>query len=245
MEVTRVHQQFFFQITWDTNEIETWDWCHCVCLRKAHWMMYKLTYLGHQVTLPWLDLRSNFDLDLSRSNYTWFDAPWRDKHDGIKIVALPLNLNILSSKNRFVKFWNFDPWWPQFWPESKNNKYDFEIIFRELSNPVFRFVLRCAGAEIDGGGGCSTPLPPYRWKIQRPIRARVNPPPPGEGVSDPTPFGFSGITSFITVSTWNLAHLSGHQFGVVSCKENQNRPEIFCYRSNFVTSLHAILGRLM
>ena len=26
------------------------------------------------------------------------------------------------------------------------------MIFRELSNAVFRFVLRCAGAEIDGGG---------------------------------------------------------------------------------------------
>ena len=73
----------------------------------------------------------------------------------------------------------------------------------------------------------------------------VNPPPPGGG-SDPTPPRFfSGITSsFITVSTWNLAHLSGHQFGVVSCKENQNRPEFFCHRSNFVTSFHAILGRL-
>ena len=33
------------------------------------------------------------------------------------------------------------------------------MIFRELSNAVFRFVLRCAGAEIDGG--CSnTPSPP-------------------------------------------------------------------------------------
>ena len=71
----------------------------------------------------------------------------------------------------------------------------------------------------------------------------INPPPPRG--SDPTPLDFSGIiSSFITVSTWNLAHLSGHQCGVVSCKENQNRPEIFCYRSNFVTSLHAILGRL-
>ena len=51
-----------------------------------------------------------------------------------------------------------------------------------------------------------------------------------EGGSDPTPppLGFSRISSsFITVSTWNLAHLSGHQFSVVSCKENQNRPEIF------------------
>ena len=27
-----------------------------------------------------------------------------------------------------------------------------EMIFLELSNAVFRFVLRCAGAEIDGGG---------------------------------------------------------------------------------------------
>ena len=47
------------------------------------------------------------------------------------------------------------------------------MIFRELSKAVFRFVLRCAGAETDGG--CSnTPPPPSRWwKIQRPIRARV------------------------------------------------------------------------
>ena len=72
----------------------------------------------------------------------------------------------------------------------------------------------------------------------------LNPPaPPGEDRIRP-PLGFSEIaSSFITVSTWNLAHLSGHQFGVVSCKENQNRPKFFCYRSNFVTSLHAILGR--
>ena len=137
--------------------------------------MYNLTYLGHRVTLPWLDLRSNFDLDLSRSNYTWFDARWRDKHDDIKVVPLPLKLKILSSKNRFRKFWNFDPWWPQFWPDPKNDRNDFEIIFRELSNAVFRFVLRCAGAEIDGGGGgVQTPPPSRWWKIQRPIRARVN-----------------------------------------------------------------------
>ena len=135
--------------------------------------MYNLTYLGHRVTLPWLDLRPNFDLDLSRSNYTWFDAPWRDKHDVIKITALPLKLKILSSKIVLEIFWNFDPWWPQSWPEPKNDRNDFEMIFRELSNAVFCFVLRCAGAEIDGG--CSNTPPPSRWwKIQRPSRARVN-----------------------------------------------------------------------
>ena len=170
MEVTRGHQQFF------ANNLRTkWDRDVAVLslrLSPQGAMMYNLTYLGHRVTLPWLDLRSNFDLDLSMSNYTWFDAPWRDKHDGIKIVALTLKLNILSSKNRFGKFWNFDPWWPQFWPEPKNDRCDFEMIFRELSNAVFRFVLRCAGAEIDGG--CSNTPPPSRWwKIQRPSRARV------------------------------------------------------------------------
>ena len=129
--------------------------------------MYNLTYLGHRVTLPRLDLRSNFDLNLSRSSYTWFDAPWRDKHDGIKIVALPLKLKILSSKNRFGKFWNFDPWWPQFWPEPKNDRNDFEMVFRELSNSVFRFVLRCAGAEIDGGFS-NTPSPAGGGKSRSP-----------------------------------------------------------------------------
>ena len=169
MEVTRGHQLFFF---FANNLRSKWDrdvgchWCHCFCLRKAHRMMYNLTYLGHQVTLPWLDLRSNFDLGLSRSNYTWFDAPWRDKHDGIIIVALPSKVKILSSKNRFGKFWNFDPWWPQFWPEPKNNRYDFEMIFQELSNAVFRFVLRCAGAEIDGG--CSNTPPPPHQVVENP-----------------------------------------------------------------------------
>ena len=46
------------------------------------------------------------------------------------------------------------------------------MIFRELSNAAFRFVLRRTGAQIDGG--CSNTPPPIRWwKIQRPSRARV------------------------------------------------------------------------
>ena len=36
------------------------------------------------------------------------------------------------------------------------------MIFRELSNAVFRFVLRCAGAEIDGGGVFKHPPPPQQ-----------------------------------------------------------------------------------
>ena len=54
------------------------------------------------------------------------------------------------SKNCFGKFWNFDPWWPQFWPEPKNDRNDFEMIFRKLSNAAFCFSLRRPGAEIMG-----------------------------------------------------------------------------------------------
>ena len=79
------------------------------------------------------------------------------------------------SKNRFGKFWNFGPWWPQFWPKPKNDRNDFEMIFRELSNAAFRFSLRRPGAEIMGGRS-NAPPPSRRWKIQRPIRARVNEP---------------------------------------------------------------------
>ena len=61
-------------------------------------------------------------------------------------------------KNRFGKFWNFDPWWPQFWLEPKNDRNDLEMIFRELSNPTFSFSLRRPGTEIMGG--IQTPPPP-------------------------------------------------------------------------------------
>ena len=61
------------------------------------------------------------------------------------------------------------------------------MIFRGLSNTVFRFVLRCAGAEMDGG----VQTPPSRWwKIQRPSRARVNPLHAGENVFS-TPFSLT------------------------------------------------------
>ena len=82
-----------------------------------------------------------------------------------------LVLKILSLKNRFGKFWNFDPWWPQFWPKPKNDRNDFEMIFRELPNTTFRFSLRRPGAE--NMGSFKRPPPSRRWKIQRPSRARV------------------------------------------------------------------------
>ena len=57
-----------------------------------------------------LDLRSNFDLDLSRSCYTCFDASWRGKHGGVKIIARSFQTQKLSLKNCFAqkcRFWHF------------------------------------------------------------------------------------------------------------------------------------------
>ena len=62
-------------ITFDPKEIETCDWCQYVRLGKANLLICNMTHFGHHVTLVWLDLRSNFDLDLSYSFYIWFDAP--------------------------------------------------------------------------------------------------------------------------------------------------------------------------
>ena len=60
-----------------------------------------------------LDLRSNFDLDFSRSCYTCFDASWWDKHDGVKIIALSFQTQKLSLKKLFrSKNAVFDLSWP-------------------------------------------------------------------------------------------------------------------------------------
>ena len=70
-EVTNRH----LPITFDQKEIETWDWCQYVRLDQTNRVICNMIHFGHHVTLAWLDLRSNFDLDLSKSFYIWFDAP--------------------------------------------------------------------------------------------------------------------------------------------------------------------------
>ena len=104
-EVTNRH----LTITYDQKEIETWDSCQYVRLGQANRLICNMTHFGHHVTLAWLDLRSNFGLDLSKSCYIWFDAPQRDKHDGIEFVALPLKFTILLSKNFLENFGNLFP----------------------------------------------------------------------------------------------------------------------------------------
>ena len=69
-EVTNRH----LPITFDQKVVETWYLCQYVRLGQANRLICNMTHFGRHMTLAWLDLKSNFDLDLSRSFYIWFDA---------------------------------------------------------------------------------------------------------------------------------------------------------------------------
>ena len=59
-------------------------------------MQHDLFGSGHD-----LDLRSNFEIDLSRSNYTSFKSAFHEKHDGIKTSSISFLDKILLAKPLF------------------------------------------------------------------------------------------------------------------------------------------------
>ena len=65
------------------------------------------------------------------------------------------------------KCWNMpnltfgDLWWPDLWPDLKNDWSSFVMIFDALSNAAYRVSLRGLGAEIEGGSQHH----PAWWKI--------------------------------------------------------------------------------
>ena len=67
-----------------------------------------------------------------------------------------------------MEFWPlYDMTWrPQFWPEPKNDRNDFEMIFRELSNAAFRFLY--GDQEPRSWGGVQTPPPPPQQAVEHP-----------------------------------------------------------------------------
>ena len=79
-------------------------------------------------------------------------------------ASLPKNVEI-------VQIWLVDLWWPDLWPDLKNDQDSFVMIFDGLSNAAYRMSLRGPGAELEGA--LKSPPPIRWWKISRPIRARV------------------------------------------------------------------------
>ena len=78
----------FSPITREKLEIETGKWCQTTRLVKTLRKICILTYFGHNLTLtwPWPDLRSNFEIDPSRSKSTCFEPARQGEHDGAIII---------------------------------------------------------------------------------------------------------------------------------------------------------------
>ena len=99
--MTSSGRRMFLPITFDRNELETWGWCHSVRLVKAHRLICNMSSLNYHVTLTLDDLRSKFEIDLSRSSSTCFEPARRENHIDAKIIALSLLLQNLFTKKLF------------------------------------------------------------------------------------------------------------------------------------------------
>ena len=69
-------------------------------------------HLGHLVTFRDFGLKSNFEVDFSRSKYKCFDSSRRDKHDSVTIIAVTVKMKKVIREKLFRSkhFFNFgDP----------------------------------------------------------------------------------------------------------------------------------------
>ena len=100
--------ELFLGITFDWIEIQTRGLFHSVCFVKAHRLICKMTYMNQHMTLTWDDLRSNFEIDLSRSSSICFEPARRAKHIDVKIMVLTLILQYFFHEKLFshkTLFW--------------------------------------------------------------------------------------------------------------------------------------------
>ena len=167
-EVTNRH----LPITFDQKEIETWDWCQYVRLGQANPMICNMIHFGHHVTLARLDLRSNFDLDLSVILYMVRRVLTRQTR-WCQIRCSTSKINDFIVEKPFWKILEFWPLvtsilsWAKKWPKWFRN--DFSRAFERCLS-----FFSTATRSRDHGGAFKRPPPPSRrWKIQRPSRARV------------------------------------------------------------------------
>ena len=70
--------------------------------------MCNMTCLGQLGSWRDLDQRSNLEVDLSRSSCIYFDAPWQEKHDGIKYTSFLCYIKSCFRKAIFEKYHHFD-----------------------------------------------------------------------------------------------------------------------------------------
>ena len=125
-EVTRVvfANNFWLDIDTDTGLY------HWVCFVKAHRLICNMTYMNRHMTLTWDDLRSNFEIDLSRSSSICFEPPRRTKHIDVKIMVLALILKELFTNNFSHKM--------LFWPLMTSRTLNTDLSSKPIEKSVAR-----------------------------------------------------------------------------------------------------------
>ena len=102
-DLSRGHIAPYFRIlsiTFDWIETQTWEWHQNVYFAKAHRLICNMTYLNHHVT-TWDDLRSNFEIDLSRSSSIRSEPARRENHIDVKIIV---EVNYFKIYSRITTF---------------------------------------------------------------------------------------------------------------------------------------------
>ena len=160
-EVTRGHQPSFANNFWSKRD------------RDMGLVSVRSSWPGKSNDMQYDPFRSSRDLGL-----TWPEVklwPWPFK------VILYMVRRALTRQTRWYQircsifkikdfivekpFWKILEFWPLETPIltwAKNDRNDFEMIFRELLNAAFCFSLRRPGAEIMGGRSNAPPPPPQQ-----------------------------------------------------------------------------------
>ena len=157
-EVTRGHRPSFANNFWSKRD------------RDVRMVSVRSSWPGESNDMQYDPFRSSRDLGL-----TWPEVklwPWPFKvilYMVRRALTRQTRWNQISCSTFKLKdfiveksFWKILKFWPlvtSILTWEKNDRNDFEMIFRELSNTAFRFSLRRPGAEIMGGGHSNAPPP--------------------------------------------------------------------------------------
>jgi len=134
-EVFRGHQQWFAYTSWLKRDSDEQLTPLCFARLAASRLMQHGSPND-------LDLSSNFEIDLTRSPSMWFKAPWRDKHDVVKIIVLSFVNTKFFRKTNSTQNCIFELRWPleqkkkwslNYWSELKFEDTQWNFISEKLS----------------------------------------------------------------------------------------------------------------
>ena len=99
----------FLPISRDRLQVETRYWCQATWPIELLRRMRTLIYLGHDLTLTWHDMRSNFEIDHSRWKSACSEQARQGWHDGVLFVS-PIQKVVNEKPSRWKRI--FFIWWP-------------------------------------------------------------------------------------------------------------------------------------